>query len=164
MCPWASSLTVGAVPARRLRHWWSPQDYWILPLPHEYLLPLPVPSSAVAPEVIRLSRMIYPGIYRAGYGRFRPNNSDHHLGCRYYRGGWHRSYPALIPRASYTQEKHTLCACTWIPPIAVSRSVEFSRLLRPVGPGFVSQNPTPGDLSQGPYPSEASRDFTPTTT
>jgi len=28
---------------------------------------------------------------------------------------------------------------------------EFSRLLRPVGPGFLSQNPSPGFLSQGPY-------------
>src|SRR5665648_1052233 len=26
---------------------------------------------------------------------FRPNNSGYHSGCRYYRGGWHRSCPAL---------------------------------------------------------------------
>ena len=28
---------------------------------------------------------------------------------------------------------------------------KVSRLLRPVGPGFLSQNPSPGFLSQGPY-------------
>ena len=44
-------------------------------------------------------------------------------------------------------------ASTWNPPIVVSHIVEVSRLLRPVGPGFVSQNPSPGDISQCPYPS-----------
>ena len=43
--------------------------------------------------------------FQTGYGRFRPNNSGHHSGCRYYRGGWHRSYPALIRGAFYTPQK-----------------------------------------------------------
>ena len=86
----------------------------ISPLPLKYPLPLPVPSSAVYPEFVKLGSTIYPGIYRAGYGRFRPNKSGHHLGCGYYRGGlclavtsriydcyhrWHPSYPALTPQA-----------------------------------------------------------------
>ena len=88
-------LIVGLVLVRRLRHWWSPKDYRILPLPSEYLAPLPLPSRAVYPEFETLSASIYPGIYSADYGRFRPNNNEHHSGCRYYRGGWHPSYPAL---------------------------------------------------------------------
>ncbi len=79
----------------RLRHWWSPQDYRISPLPQEYLQPLPVSSLAVYPVFVWLSHTIYPSIYQTGYGRFRPNNNDHYSGCRYYRGGWHPSYPAL---------------------------------------------------------------------
>ncbi len=42
---------------------------------------------------------------------------------------------------------------TWDSLVVVSHIAKFSRLLRPVGPGFVSQNPSPGNLSQGPYPS-----------
>ena len=45
-------------------------------------------------------------MYQTGYGRFRPNKSDYHLGRRYYRGGWHRPYPPLIPRPLKSQEKH----------------------------------------------------------
>ena len=48
--------------------------------------------------------------------------------------------------------------------VAVSRIAKFSRLLRPVGPGLVSQSPSPGNLSQGPYPSSASESVTLTTT
>ena len=36
------------------------------------------------------------------------------------------------------------------PSLTLARIGEVSRLLHPVGPGFVSQNPTPGFLSQGP--------------
>ena len=32
---------------------------------------------------------------QTGYGPFRPNKSDYHSGRRCYRGGWHRSCPAL---------------------------------------------------------------------
>ena len=52
-----------------------------------------------------LDERIFPRTYQSGYGRFRPNNSGHHLSCRCYRGGWHRSYPALIRRAFYTLQK-----------------------------------------------------------
>ena len=43
--------------------------------------------------------------YQTGYERFKPNKRGHHLGRGYYRGGWHPSYPPLIPRAVYTLEK-----------------------------------------------------------
>ncbi len=46
----------------------------------------------------------------------------------------------------------------------VSHIAKFSRLLRPVGPGLVSQSPTPGTVSQRPYPSSASEALTLTTT
>ena len=43
----------------------------------------------------RLSRWISQGTCKAGYGPFRLNNIGHHSSRRYYRGGWHRSCPAL---------------------------------------------------------------------
>ena len=89
----------------RLRNWWSSKDDRILPLPLEYPTPLPVPSLAVSAEFNQLSWLIYPQIYQTGYGRFRPNKSDDHLSCRYYRGGWHRSFPALIPIPINSKEK-----------------------------------------------------------
>ena len=148
----------------RLRNWWSSKDDRILPLPLEYPTPLPVPSLAVSAEVNMLSMLIYPRVYQTGYGRFRPNKSDDHLGCRYYRGGWHRSFPPLIPRPVKSQEKIAHCANTWSSLITVSRSVKFPRLLHPVGSGFVSQNPSPGDCSHNPYASKARGSFTPPTT
>ena len=148
----------------RLRNWWSSKDDRILPLTLEYPTPLPVPSLAVSAEFNQLSWLIYPQIYQTGYGRFRPNKSGDHLSCRYYRGGWHRSYPALLPRPFKSPEKTALSAATWSSLITVSCSVKFSRLLRPVGPGFVSQNPSPGNCSHNPYASRASGSITPTTT
>jgi hypothetical protein len=162
--PRASSLTVRFVLGERLRHWWSPPDYRILPLPREYLLPLPIPSRAVSPVFGRLSRPIYPEICPASYGRFRLNNNEHHSGRGYYRGGWHPSYPALTSRAFWAREQPTRSVGTWSSPIVVAHIVEVSRLLRPVGPGFVSQNPSPGDFSQSPYPSSARGSVTPPTT
>jgi hypothetical protein len=50
-------------------------------------------------------------------------------------------------------EQPALGAGTWSPRIAVSSIVQFSRLLRPVGPELVSQSSSPGDVSQRPYPS-----------
>lgn len=94
----------------RLRNWWSSKDDRILPLPLEYPTPLPVPSLAVSAEFNQLSWLIYPQIYQTGYGRFRPNKSDDHSSCRYYRGGWHRSFPALIPIPINSKEKrYTMC-------------------------------------------------------
>ncbi len=43
----------------------------------------------------RLSRWISHRTCKAGYGPFRLNNIGHHSSRRYYRGGWHRSCPAL---------------------------------------------------------------------
>ncbi|SVA75887.1 uncharacterized protein METZ01_LOCUS128741 [marine metagenome] len=56
------------------------------------------------------------------------------------------------------------CIDTWSSLVTVSCIAKFSRLLRPVGPGLVSQSPSPGNLSQGPYPSLASQVLTLTTT
>ena len=164
MRPRASSLTVGSVLAGRLRHRWSSKDYRILPLPLEYLQPLPVPSLAVYPEFGPLSGPIYPGIYETGCGRFRLNNNEHHSGRGYYRGGWHPSYPALTSLVFWTKEQRTQSARTWSSPVVVAHIAEFSRLLRPVGPGFVSQNPSPGDYSHSPYPSKARGSVKPPTT
>ena len=47
-------------------------------------------------------------IYKTGYERFRPNKSGCNLDRWYYRGGWHQSYPVLIPPAFYTEEKFPL--------------------------------------------------------
>ncbi len=69
-------LTVGRVPAERLRHWWSSRDYRISPPlpPREYPRPLPPPSPVVSPPAHGLSPWISGGAtYRAGYGRFRPS-------------------------------------------------------------------------------------------
>ena len=42
---------------------------------------------------------------------------------------------------------------TWGSPVTLARIAEFSRLLRPVGPGALSQSPSPGSCSHSPYPS-----------
>ena len=73
----------------------------------KYLIPLPIPSLTVSSEFGKLSFPIYPRIYQTGYERFRLNKIDHHSGCGYYRGGWHPSYPALIPLVIYAKEKLT---------------------------------------------------------
>ncbi len=56
------------------------------------------------------------------------------------------------------------CISTWNSLVVVSHIAKVSQLLRPVGPGFVSQNPSGGSVSQRPYPSWASGSVTPTTT
>ena len=53
---------------------------------------------------------------------------------------------------------------TQVSRVALSRIAQFSRLLRPVGPGLMSQSPSPGSPFQGPYPSSAMWSFTPHTT
>ncbi len=88
-----------------LRNRWSARDDRILPLPRAYPTPLPVPSLAVLAEFNPLSGLIYPRMHQTGDGRFRPNKIDYHLRRRYYRGGWHRPYPPLIPRPLKSQEK-----------------------------------------------------------
>ena len=149
---------------RRLRNRWSLRDDPILPVLRRYPAPLPVSSLAVPAEFRQLGCLIYPRIYQTGYGRFRPNNSDDHLGRRYYRGGWHRSFPPLLPDRFKVGSDWTFDPANWSPLITISRIVKFSRLLRPVGPGFVSQNPSPGNCSHNPYASKARRYVTPPTT
>ena len=88
-----------------------------------------------------------------GYERFRPNKTDYHL-CRwYYRGGWHQTYPALILRSIYNRKKPSLEDGTQSPIVTLSGIANVSRLLRPVGPGSLSQYPSGGSHSHGPYPS-----------
>ena len=148
-----------------LRNRWSARDDRILPLPRAYPTPLPVPSLAVLAEFNPLSGLIYPRMHQTGDGRFRPNKIDYHSRRRYYRGGWHRPYPPLIPNPLKRKEKHRiLLLALGVPLITVSRIVKVSRLLRPVGPGFLSQNPSPGYCSHNPYASKARGYFTPPTT
>ncbi len=158
------------VPHRRSRSGWTPSPP-VVHLGLQDFTPTPgVPPTSPGPKSSSLpgSRTVklydLPKDLLDGYGRFRPNKSGYHLSCRYYRGGWHRSYPALIPNASYTSEKPIHCMSTRNSLVTVSRIAKFSRLLRPVGPGLVSQSPSPGYLFQGPYPSRASGSVTPTTT
>ena len=89
----------------------------------------------VAPEVSAIACN-----YNLSQSRYSPSNSGHHSSRRYYRGGWHRSCPALSSPVIYTGGQPA-CAGTRSFLITVARMVKFSRLLRPVGPGFVSQNP-----------------------
>ncbi len=56
-------------------------------------------------QFILLSRMLSQKNFLTGYECFRPNKCGSHLDRRDYRGGWHRSYPVLIPLAFYTKEK-----------------------------------------------------------
>jgi hypothetical protein len=51
-------------------------------------------------------------------------------------------------------EKQPFSDCTQGNPIVLSYIVEFSRLLRPVGPGSLSQYPSPGYRFHGPYRSK----------
>ncbi len=102
-----------------------------------------------------LSHEISPRTCKVDYERFKPNNNGHHSSCCCYRGGWQQSCPALIPKALYTSEKQMQCTRTRDPLVAISRIAKVSRLLRPVGPGSVSQDPSPGYRSHGPYRSWA---------
>ena len=160
------------------RHRWSSRDYKIvipspfernlpllgkgfLPLPLEYPRPLPVPSPAVSPTSPAVICGISLGTCWTGYERFKPNNRGHHSGRGYYRGGWHPSCPPLIRQAVYTWQKPPAGAeGTLNPSVTLARIAEVSRLLHPVGPGFLSQNPSPGSLSQGPYRLSPCQDVT----
>ena len=70
-----------------------------------------------------LSHWISRQTCSASYGRFRPNNIGHHSGCRYYRGGWHRSCPALIRGPPYGPEKRGLYALALGVPLSHWRAV-----------------------------------------
>ena len=124
----------------------------VLPLPLQYPIPLPVSSLAVSLTSPIVVNGISLGTFQTGYERSKPNNRGHHSWRRYYRGGWHLSYPPLILQAVWTWQKlpdnirkhseslHHACAqCesfataasrrTWI---LVSESISRLPLSRPI--------------------------------
>ncbi len=133
---------------------------------HRYLRNTSNPSRLLASQyplqAHRLSRRISQRTDETDYERFKPNKRDYHSSCWCYRGGWHQSYPALIPKAIYTQEKQTCSVHTWGPLLTLSRIGKFSRLLRSVEPGPLSQCPSPCSHSHGRYGSSAWEAVTPT--
>jgi hypothetical protein len=104
-------------------------------------------------HVQTLSAWISQRTCRSGYGHFKPNNSDYHLGSGYYRGGWQPCCPPLVPAPPYSAEKRpsVLEDRTRSPPIALACIVKVSCLLHPVGSGFLSQKPTGSSRSHGYY-------------
>ena len=54
-----------------------------------------------------------------------------------YRGGWQPSYPPLIRLPFYSKQKTPHCGATQDSLVTLSCIAKFSRLLRPVGPGFM---------------------------
>ncbi len=111
----------------------------------------------------RLCLPISQSIYKACYGRFRPNNRDPHSRRWCYRGGWHQSYPPLIRQAFCTWQKPKYNLSTWNSLLTLARIEKVSRLLHPVGLGPVSQCPSPGSHSHGPYGSSVWWSITPPT-
>ncbi len=89
------------VPCRQVRSGetpsplWSFKDYKISPLPLKYLSPSRPRARQYLLKAQQLSCWISQETYPAGYRPFRPNNNGYHSSRRCYRGGWHRSCPAL---------------------------------------------------------------------
>ena len=79
----------------------------------------------------RLSRWISQGTCKAGYGPFRLNNIGHHSSRRYYRGGWHRSYPALANNRFLDGWTGTQGGCHSMSPY---RSCLHCRVFAPAAP------------------------------
>ena len=152
---------LGFVPHRQARSSWTPSPPVVPPGLQDFTPTPGVPPTSPGLKIdsisrsLTLGRKIYLETYPSGYGRFRPNKNGEHSSCWCYRGGWHQSYPALIPLAPYTREKPLQYKGTWGSPIALASIVEFSHLLRPVGPGALSQSPSPGSSSHCPYRSKA---------
>ncbi len=150
---WLDAFAIGGLP-------------WIIPF---YQSPRHTSSSSRSRDkqcpvrAVTLSATISQRIYLSGYGRFRPNNRDRHLGRWCYRGGWHQSYPPLIRQGIYSWQKPMQNMGTEDPPITLSCIVEVSRLLHPVGLGAVFQSPSPGYHSHGPYGSKVWWAITPPT-
>jgi hypothetical protein len=59
-------------------------------------------------------------------------------------------FPELFTLSKSLPPKET---GTRTPLVTLSRIAKVSRLVRPVGPGILSQIPTPGFRSHDPYPS-----------
>ena len=100
-------------------------------IPHCQIRPRKVPSLIVSPPKINvfyhylqrtpyvyrslalqyllqapcLRHRISQKTYKTSYGCFRPNKKGCDLNCWYYRGGWHQSFPVLIPLPFYSKEK-----------------------------------------------------------
>jgi hypothetical protein len=79
----------------------------------------------------RLSRWISQGTCKAGYGPFRLNNIGHHSSRRYYRGGWHRSCPALANNRFLDGWTDTQGGCHSMSPY---RSCLHCRVFAPAAP------------------------------
>jgi hypothetical protein len=111
------------VPHRRTRSSWTPfmassplkSPQVVLLGLQDFTPPPGIPPTSPGPKLDSFPskpyvlRKISPRTYLTGYGRSRPNKTGHHLGRRYYRGGWHPSYPPLIPKDIYTPEKPQQC-------------------------------------------------------
>lgn len=82
-------------------------------------------------EAQRLSRWISQRTCKAGYGPFRLNNIGHHSSRRYYRGGWHRSYPALANNRFLDGWTDTQGGCHSMSPY---RSCLHCRVFAPAAP------------------------------
>ncbi len=90
------------VPCRQVRSGETPSPLVVLqglqdftPTPE-----VPLTSPGLEPrqyllKAQQLSCWISQETYPAGYRPFRPNNNGYHSSRRCYRGGWHRSCPAL---------------------------------------------------------------------
>ena len=61
----------------------------------------------------------------------------------------------LFQKLFTLKKSHPVKNGTWDPPVAISHIAEVSRLLHPVGPGTLSQVPSPGSCSHNPYRSKA---------
>ncbi len=79
----------------------------------------------------RLSRWISQKTCKAGYGPFRLNNIGHHSSRRYYRGGWHRSCPALANTRFLDGWTDTHYACHSMSPY---RSCLHCKVFAPAAP------------------------------
>ena len=153
MLPQLSSLTVGRVPAERLRHWWSSGDLRILPLPPEYPRPLPLPSPAVSSAVRLSSGGFNRGLTGPATDALGPVCVGTPRGAGFTAAAGTSLTLPFLPPAFYTGEQPPSAGGTRAHSLTLARIGEVSRLLRPVGPGPLSQCPSPGSSSQSPYPS-----------
>lgn len=78
-----------------------------------------------------------------------------------YANGWHPSCPPLIRLVVWTRQKVMLSMTTQGSLLAPSGIGKFPRLLRPVGPAFMSQKASPGSCSHNPYRLSACQFCTP---
>ncbi len=164
MLPQLSSLTVGRVPAGRLRHRWSSGDLRILPLPPEYPRPLQLPSPAVSPAAHRSSGGFNRGLAGPATDALGPVCVGTPRGAGFTAAAGTSLALPFLSRAVYTRGQPPSAGGTRAHSVTLSRIAEVSRLLRPLGPGPLSQCPSPGSGSHRPHPSQARWAVTPPTT